>query len=58
MISLDCYQAPSFAFANFDPHFVVILNLMLLIGSHLQMSAIFRIRLIQNFMNRIIPSCV
>ena len=58
MISLDCYQAPSFAFANFDPHFVVILNLMLLTGSHLKMSAIFSVRLIQNIMKRIIPSCV
>ena len=58
MTSLDCYQAQSFAFVNFDPHFVVILNLMLLSGSHLKMSAIFRIRSIQNFMKRIILSCV
>ena len=58
MISLDCCQAPSFAFANFDPNFVVILNLRLLTGSHLKISAIFRIRLIQNFLNRIIPSYV
>ena len=46
MINLDCYQAPSFAFANFDPNFVVMLDLMLLSGSHLKMSAIFRLRLI------------
>ena len=46
MISLDCYQAPSFAFANFDSNFVVMLNLMLLSGFHLKLSAIFRIRFI------------